>query len=85
MTPEEPAPWIRKIVKMGFGLLDLICFFTGGADEVGCWKIGELTWAPWAAGVIHADFEKGFICADVTKHDDFVKHGSEKNCKEEGK
>lgn len=50
-----------------------------------CWTIRELTKAPQAAGVIHTDFEKGFICADVTKYNDLKALGTEKACKDEGK
>lgn len=63
----------------------MIYYFTCGADEVKCWTIREQTKAPQAAGVIHTDFEKGFICADVTKYSDLKELGSEKAVKEEGK
>lgn len=54
---------IPKIIKAGYNALDLIYFFTAGTDEVRCWTIRKLTKAPQAAGVIHTDFERGFICA----------------------
>lgn len=54
---------LPKIIKAGYQALDLIYFFTSGADEVRCWTIRKLTKAPQAAGTIHTDFEKGFICA----------------------
>jgi obg-like ATPase 1 len=54
---------LPKIIKSGYNSLDLIYFFTAGADEVRCWTIRKHTKAPQAAGVIHTDFEKGFICA----------------------
>ena len=55
----------------------MIHFFTSGADEVRAWSIKKGTLAPQAAGVIHTDFEKGFICADVHKFADFKELGSE--------
>jgi obg-like ATPase 1 len=54
---------LPKIIKSGYNALDLIYFFTAGKDEVRCWTIRKQTKAPRAAGVIHTDFEKGFICA----------------------
>lgn len=60
---EKKRTMIPKIIKSGYNALDLIYYFTSGADEVRCWTIRKLTKAPQAAGVIHTDFEKGFICA----------------------
>lgn len=60
---EKKRTMIPKIIKSGYNALDLIYFFTAGTDEVRCWTIRKLTKAPQAAGVIHTDFEKGFICA----------------------
>lgn len=60
---ENKRSMIPKIIKSGYQALDLIYYFTAGADEVRCWTIRKLTKAPQAAGVIHTDFEKGFICA----------------------
>lgn len=54
---------IPKIIKAGYHALDLIYFFTAGHDEVRCWTVRKYSKAPQAAGVIHTDFEKGFICA----------------------
>ncbi len=76
---------IPKIIKAGYNALDLIYFFTAGHDEVRCWTIRKQTKNPQAAGVIHTDFEKGFICADIMKYDDFVTLGSENAVKAEGK
>jgi obg-like ATPase 1 len=59
----EKRTMIPKIIRSGYNALDLIYYFTAGADEVRCWTIRSLTKAPQAAGVIHTDFEKGFICA----------------------
>ena len=55
-------------------MLDLINFFTYTADEVRSWTVRREIKAPKAAGVIHTDFEKGFICAEVMKFDDYIKH-----------
>lgn len=67
-------------------MLDLINFFTYTPDEVRSWTVRKETKAPKAAGVIHTDFEKGFICAEVMKFDDYIKHqGNEAQVKAEGK
>ncbi len=64
ITPsQEKKSMIPKIIKAGYNALDLIYFFTSGKDEVRCWTIRKQSKAPRAAGVIHTDFEKGFICA----------------------
>jgi obg-like ATPase 1 len=76
---------LPKIILNGYHSLDLIHFFTAGTDEVKCWTIRRTTKAPQAAGVIHTDFERGFISADVTKYDDLEKLGSEQEVKKEGK
>jgi len=68
---------IDKIINLGYNLLDLIHYFTCGEDEVKCWTIRKDTKAPQAAGVIHTDFEKGFISCDVAKYDDFIEHKSD--------
>lgn len=68
---------IPRIIKVGYSTLKLIHYFTAGEDEVKCWTIREGTKAPQAAGVIHTDFERGFICAEIMKYDDLVELGSE--------
>lgn len=68
---------LPKIIKAGYTALDLIYFFTSGTDEVRCWTVRKFSKAPQAAGVIHTDFEKGFICAEIMKYDDFIIHGNE--------
>ncbi|KAJ9558192.1 hypothetical protein OSB04_012806 [Centaurea solstitialis] len=68
---------LPKIIKTGFSAINLIYFFTAGADEVKCWQIRRQTKAPQAAGAIHTDFERGFICAEVMKFDDLKELGSE--------
>ncbi|OMJ94487.1 hypothetical protein SteCoe_2398 [Stentor coeruleus] len=76
---------INRIIKTGYHALNLIHFFTAGEDEVKCWTVRQGSKAPKAAGVIHTDFEKGFICAEVMKYDDLVSLGSENAVKAEGK
>jgi len=76
---------IDKIIKTGYSALKLIHYFTCGEDEVKCWTIREGTKAPQAAGIIHTDFERGFICAEVYKYTDLVEQGSEANVKAAGK
>ncbi|MDC1205021.1 DUF933 domain-containing protein, partial [Salibacteraceae bacterium] len=66
-------------------LLDLETYFTAGVKEVRAWTINAGMKAPQAAGVIHTDFEKGFIRAEVIKYNDFVELGSEAACREKGK
>lgn len=75
---------IDKIINAGYEALDLIHYFTCGEDEVKCWTIRRNTKAPQAAGVIHTDFEKGFISADVTKFEDFMEHKSDATLKSLG-
>ena len=75
---------IPKLIKTGYTTLRLIHYFTAGEDEVKCWTIREGTKAPQAAGVIHTDFERGFICAEVMKFEDLERLGSEGAVKAEG-
>merc|ERR1712046_479036 len=75
---------LPKIIKTGYHVLRLIRFFTCGPQEVRAWSIREGTLAPGAAGTIHTDFEKGFICAKVYKFKDYRIKGSEKAVKESG-
>jgi obg-like ATPase 1 len=76
---------LPKIIKAGYSTLHLVYFFTGGEDEVKCWTIRKGTMAPQAAGTIHTDFEKGFICAEIMKYDDLKALGSESAVKAGGK
>lgn len=78
-------PGVNKIIRAAYKLLDLYTYFTAGVKEVRAWTIKRGWKAPQAAGVIHTDFEKGFIRAEVIKYDDFVKFGSEQAVKEAGK
>ncbi|PSJ71776.1 redox-regulated ATPase YchF [Sphingobacteriales bacterium UPWRP_1] len=78
-------PGISKLIKSSYRLLDLITYFTAGEKEVRAWTITKGTKAPQAAGVIHSDFERGFIRAEVIKYDDFVHYGSEAAVRAAGK
>ena len=85
VAEELGAPsMINKIIKVGYTALRLIYYFTAGADEVKCWTLREGSKAPQAAGVIHTDFERGFICAEVMRYNDLIEHGSEQAVKAEG-
>lgn len=76
---------VNKLIRAAYRLLDLYTYFTAGVQEVRAWTITKGFTAPQAAGVIHTDFEKGFIRAEVIKYNDFVTLGSEAACKEAGK
>jgi GTP-binding protein YchF len=78
-------PGLHAVVRTGFELLGLITFFTAGKQEVRAWTIRRGTKAPQAAGVIHTDFEKGFIKAEVIWWEDFIKLGGEAKARETGK
>lgn len=78
-------PGVSKLIRSAYKLLDLQTYFTAGVKEVRAWTIKRGMTAPQAAGVIHSDFEKGFIRAEVMKYEDFVNLGSEAACKEAGK
>ncbi len=79
----EPA--LDRLIHSAYKLLNLYTYFTAGVQEVRAWTIQDGWKAPQAAGVIHTDFEKGFIKAEVTSYEDFVKYGSEAACREVGK
>lgn len=83
MGLEEPG--VKKVIRTAYALLKLQTYFTAGVKEVRAWTIKEGFTAPQAAGVIHTDFEKGFIRAEVIRYDDYVSLGSEVACKEAGK
>ncbi len=76
---------LDKIIRTAFERLGLICYFTAGVKEVRSWTIHRGWTAPQAAGVIHKDFEKGFIRAEVIAYEDFIKYGGEQGAKEAGK
>lgn len=75
---------VDQLIRSAFGLLGLKTYFTAGEKEVRAWPFKNGYKAPQCAGVIHTDFEKGFIRAEVTAYDDYVRLGGEKGAKEEG-
>ena len=76
---------MEQLIRKTYSLLGLATFFTVGSDEVKAWTFRKGMKAPQCAGIIHTDFERGFIRAEVTSYDDLVKYGSEKDAKENGK
>jgi GTP-binding protein YchF len=76
---------VSRLIRAAYHLLDLQTYFTAGVQEVRAWTFEKGWKAPQCAGVIHTDFEKGFIRAEVIKYNDFVTLGSEAACKEAGK
>jgi len=80
---KEPA--LDRLIRSAYSLLDLLTYFTAGVQEVRAWTIHEGWRAPQAAGVIHTDFEKGFIKAEVIGYDDFIQYQSEAACRENGR
>ena len=80
---EEPG--VNRLIRSAYTLLDLETYFTAGVKEVRAWTIKKGSIGPQAAGVIHTDFEKGFIRAEVIKFDDYITYGSESKCREAGK
>jgi GTP-binding protein YchF len=80
---EEPG--LDRLIRTGYHLLELITYFTAGEKEVRAWTVPQGTPAPKAAGVIHTDFEKGFIRAETIGYDDFITLNGEQGAKEAGK
>ena len=78
-------PGLNRVIRAAYSLLGLHTYFTAGPKEVRAWTIPAGATAPQAAGVIHTDFERGFIRAEVAAYDDFVGHGGEQGAKEAGK
>ena len=78
-------PGVNKLIVAAYRLLKLQTYFTAGVKEVRAWTIPVGATAPQSAGVIHTDFEKGFIRAEVIHYDDYVQYGSEASCREAGK
>ena len=76
---------VSRLIRSAYKLLDLETYFTTGPDETRAWTYRKGTKAPQAAGIIHTDFERGFIRAEVIKYGDYVALGSEKACREAGK
>jgi GTP-binding protein YchF len=95
MSEEEKEPFLaelgqtdsglNRVIKAGYELLGLQTYFTAGVKEVRAWTIQKNSTAPQAAGVIHTDFERGFIRAEVIAYEDFVKYRGEQGAKEAGK
>ena len=94
LPKEEQAPFLKDLgitepglnhlIREGYRLLNFITFFTAGPQEVRAWTIQEGSKAPEAAGVIHSDFQKGFIRAETFSYDDLIKYGSEAEVKAKG-
>jgi hypothetical protein len=80
---EEPG--VNKVIRAAYSLLDLQTYFTAGVKEVRAWTVPVGATAPQAAGVIHTDFEKGFIRAEVISYSDYVQYKSEAAAKEVGR
>ena len=80
---EEPG--VNKLIRAAYSILKLQTYFTAGEKEVRAWTVKVGATAPQAAGVIHTDFEKGFIRAEVINYNDYVELGSEAACKDKGK
>lgn len=78
-------PGLNRLIRTGYDLLGLVTYFTVGPKEARAWTIRRQTKAPKAAGVIHTDFEKGFIRAETTSYDDYIACGGETGAKEAGK
>ncbi len=78
-------PGLHRVIRAGYELLGLQTYFTAGVKEVRAWTIRKGSTAPQAAGVIHTDFEKGFIRAEVTAYEDFIKYRGEQGAKEAGR
>ncbi len=95
LEPEEQAefleemgleePGLNRVIRSGYELLHLQTYFTAGVKEVRAWTVKIDATAPQAAGVIHTDFEKGFIRAEVVSYDDFIQFNGEAGAKEAGK
>jgi ribosome-binding ATPase YchF (GTP1/OBG family) len=80
---KEPA--LHRLIRSAYKLLNLETYFTAGVQEVRAWTIQKGWKAPQAASVIHTDFEKGFIKAEVIAYDDYINYGSEAACRDAGR
>ncbi|MEX0814357.1 MAG: DUF933 domain-containing protein, partial [Dongiaceae bacterium] len=76
---------LARLIRAGYALLDLITFFTVGPKEARAWTVRKGATAAEAAGVLHSDFQRGFIRAETIAYEDFVAHGGEQGAKEAGK
>jgi GTP-binding protein YchF len=83
LSLEEPG--LNRVIREGYALLGLLTFFTAGPKEARAWTVYRGATAPQAAGVIHTDFQKGFICAEVIAYDDYVACNGEAGAKEQGR
>jgi hypothetical protein len=81
----QDEPGLNRLIRSAFSLLGLQTYFTAGVKEVRAWTVAIGATGPQAAGVIHTDFEKGFIRAQTIAYDDFVKFGGEQGAKDAGK
>jgi len=81
----QDEPGLNRVIRAGYALLGLQTYFTAGVQEVRAWTVAIGATAPQAAGVIHTDFEKGFIKAETMSYNDFVEYGGEAGAKEAGK
>jgi GTP-binding protein YchF len=81
----QDEPGLNRLIRAGYALLGLQTYFTAGVKEVRAWTIPVGATAPQAAGVIHTDFERGFIRAQTIAFDDFIAHGGEQGAKEAGR
>ena len=76
---------LARVIRAGYALLDLITFFTAGPKEAHAWTVVRGARAPEAGGVVHSDFERGFIRAETVAYDDFVAYGGEFGARDAGK
>ena len=81
----SPRPGLAQVIGAGYALLDLVTFFTAGPKETRAWTLVRGAKAPEAAGVIHSDFERGFIRAETIAYDDYVRLGGEQAAREAGR
>ena len=85
MTALTKESGVNRIINEAYKLLNYYTYFTAGVKEVRAWTIHKGNTAPQAAGVIHTDFERGFIRAETIAYDDFIQNGGEQGAKEKGK
>jgi ribosome-binding ATPase YchF (GTP1/OBG family) len=78
-------PGLNRVIRAGYDLLGLVTYFTVGPKEARAWTVTRGTRAPEAAGVIHTDFERGFIRAETIAYDDYVKLGGEAGARDAGR
>ena len=78
-------PGLDRVIRAGYTLLGMQTYFTAGVKEVRAWTVRKGATAPQAAGVIHTDFERGFIRAETIGYEDFMKFGGESGAREAGK